>query len=1215
MGTEGRQINKSAIRNFAIEARNILIRSAATEAGFYGITKDEIKKPIQKGRDFEVYETLTGAEKRIFDSDIKRRAALAEAIRQKGFDEVMEETAYTWFNRLIAIRFMEVNNYLPFRMRVLSSDSGSLTPDIVSRSLEVDLNLTDREREAIQKAKDENRYDEAFRLLFIKACNELNNILPGLFEKTDDYMELLLKLPYTSDGVIRMLVDTIPESNFNVNEGGQVEIIGWLYQYYNTEPKAKAFAKKGKITKEEIPAVTQLFTPDWIVRYMVENSLGRLWVEHLLANDDSRSEQDIANDFGWKYYLPEAEQDPDVQAQLVQIRADRKSLTPEDILCIDPCQGSGHILVYLFEVLMQIYREDGYSERDAARCILEHNLYGLDIDDRAYQLSYFAVLMKARQYDRMILKKHIQPHVYAIQESNSVNRNHLKYFGTDMSVTLRNTAVKQLTSLLDTFKNAKEYGSILKVDCCDWDLLRQFVGNDRVEGQMDLEAYGVDQTQKQLTTLIKIGEAIAQKYHIVVTNPPYMSVGSGSSSLSEYVRKYYPDSKADLFAVFLEKGSKWIRNYGFSSLVTMQSWMFLSSFEKMRKNLVETTTIIDLMHMENMVLGIAFGTAVTILTRPKVFKYRGTYNQITMSDLADDRPIVFPSRSSRFNQISMDNFSKIPGSPISYWVSDKAYKAFDENNLYDIARPRQGMATTNNDLFLKLWFEVDLEKIGFYCKSPEEALKTNKKWFPVNKGGDFRRWYGNFNYVVNYENGGKTICDYIDNTPGARVKSNGRVINRDLYFHEGLTWSTISSGLFSMRYVPYGWIFETKGAMCFTDKKYILYILGLYNSPVMQSYLEIVSPTMDYHEGPLGRTPVIIQLSEKIDELVWNNVSIAKSDWDSFETAWEFKTHPLVSSCDRCNIEYEFKKWELTCCERFDSIKQNEIELNKIFIKIYNLEEELIPTVENRNITINLANKKRDTKSLISYAVGCMFGRYSLDVEGIAYAGGNWKDAYATKYKTFMPDEDGIIPITDEEYFKDDIVARFVDFIRIVYGEETLEENLKFIADALGNKGDTSRAIIRNYFLNDFYKDHCNTYSVTGSGKRPIYWLFDSGKQNGFKALIYIHRYTPDTVGLIRSVYLHNAQAAIQNSLQNSEYIISTTTSATERARETKKKDKYVKQLNELRPYYQALSHIALQRILMDLDDGVKKNYQLFQGVEVSTEGKKKQMINLLAKI
>ncbi len=598
MSTEGRQINKSAIRNFAIEARNILIRSAITEAGFYGITKEEIKNPIQRGRDFEVYETLTGVEKRIFDSDVKRRAALVEAIHQKGFDEVMEETAYTWFNRLIAIRFMEVNNYLPFRMRVLSSDSGSMTPDIVNRSLEVNLNLTEKELTEIQTAKDENNYDEAFRLLFIKTCNELNDILPGLFEKTDDYMELLLKLPYTSDGVVRMLVDTIPESNFNVNEGGQVEIIGWLYQYYNTEPKAKAFAKKGKITKEEIPAVTQLFTPDWIVRYMVENSLGRLWVEHLLANGDSRSEQEIANDFGWKYYLPEAEQEPEVQAQLLRIREDRKNLTPEDILCIDPCQGSGHILVYLFEVLMQIYQEDGYSARDAARCVLEHNLYGLDIDDRAYQLAYFAVLMKARQYDRMILKKHIQPHIYSIQESNSVNRNQLKYFGASMNGIERNNAVEQLTGLLDTFRDAKEYGSILNVDYCDWDLLLRFVENDRIEGQLDFGVFDIDYTQKKLITLIEIGKVMAQKYNVVTTNPPYMSSSSMNEKLLKYVKDNYTYGKDDLFSCFIERIIPWICKNGFCSLMTSYTWMFLTGATRLRQYVLDRAAIQSLIQPE-----------------------------------------------------------------------------------------------------------------------------------------------------------------------------------------------------------------------------------------------------------------------------------------------------------------------------------------------------------------------------------------------------------------------------------------------------------------------------------------------------------------------------------------------------------------------------------------------------------------------------------------
>lgn len=1201
MGTEDRQINKSAIRNFAIEARKILIKSAVTEAGGYGITKDEIKKPLQKGRDFEVYETLTGAEKRIFDSDIKRRAALVEAIRQKDFDEVIEETAYTWFNRLIAIRFMEVNNYLPFRMRVLSSDSGSLTPDIVTRSLEVDLNLTDRELEAIQKAKDENRYDEAFRLLFIKACNGLNNILPGLFEKTDDYMELLLKLPYTSDGVVRMLVDTIPESNFNVNEGGQVEIIGWLYQYYNTEPKAKAFAKKGKITKEEIPAVTQLFTPDWIVRYMVENSLGRLWVEHLLANGDTRSEQDIANDFGWKYYLPEAEQEPDVQAKLVQIRADRKSLTPEDILCIDPCQGSGHILVYLFEVLMQIYREDGYSERDAARCILEHNLYGLDIDDRAYQLSYFAVLMKARQYDRMILRKHIQPHVYAIQESNSVNRNHLKYFGADMSATLRNTAVKQLTGLLDTFKDAKEYGSILNVNCYDWDLLRQFAENDRVEGQMDFEAYGIEQTKKQLIALIEIGEAMAKKYHIAVTNPPYMNWGGMTVKIQEYVRKHYSDSKNDLFAVFIEVCRNLIIIDGYQSMITQHSWMFLGSFEKIRKAVLETN-LINMAHLGTRAFeeigGEVVQTVSFVIRKRAISDYIGTYCRLVDINSQDGKEEVFLSGQKRY-YTKLSSVKKIAGEPVAYWLSDKALSSFEMDSIGDSYAPRNGITTGENDLFIKCWYEV---------------LPNPEKWVKLNKGGGFRRWYGDFYYYIDWENDGFRIKNLRDD----KGKARATLRSIEYKFQTAITMSRIVTGTTSFRFLPKGFITEGASNNIYignewNEKKY--YLLGFLNSKPCDYILHIFNPTINIMPEDLRKLPFLVSpvFINQIAELVKENIDICKEDWNLDETSWDFLKHPFIQADSRLDIIFE--KWTLECNERLKKIKCNEEVINKHFIDLYGLETELIETVNDVEVSVRKPSLITDIKSLISYAVGCMFGRYSLDIEGLAYAGGDWKEAHATKYKTFMPDEDAIIPITDEEYFKDDIVARFVDFIRIVYGEETLEENLKFIADALGNKGDTSRAVIRNYFLNDFYKDHCNTYSVTGSGKRPIYWLFDSGKQNGFKALIYIHRYTPDTVGLIRSVYLHNAQAAIQNSLQNSEYIIFTTTSATERARETKKKDKYVKQLNELRPYYQALSHIALQRIQMDLDDGVKKNYQLFQSVEISTEGKKKQTIDLLAKL
>ena len=1210
MTGEYKQINKSAIRNFSIQARNILMKSAVTEAGFYGVTKDQIKNPVQKGPDFEVYETLAGTEKRIFGPEIRRRANLVAAIRQKGFDEVIEETAYTWFNRLIAIRFMEINRYLPFRTRVLSSDAGSITPDIVSRFMDLDLHMTDEEMTDVQKAKEENRFDEAFRLLFIKVCNELNDILPGLFEKTDDYMELLLRLPYTSDGVVRMLVDTIPESNFNVNEGGQVEIIGWLYQYYNTEPKAKAFAKKGKITKEEIPAVTQLFTPDWIVRYMVENSLGRLWIEHLLANGDSRSEQEIANDFSWKYYLPEAEQEPEVAAQLVQIRAERKDLTPEEILCIDPCQGSGHILVYLFDVLMQIYREEGYSERDAARSILENNLYGLDIDDRAYQLSYFAVLMKARQYDRMILKKHIEPHVYSIQESNTIDRNQLKYFGADMSEFDKNNAINQLTGLLDTFIDAKEYGSILIVDPCDWDLLREFVENDRVKGQYALDALGIEQTQKQVLRIIDIGKVMGQKYYVTCTNPPYMGSGSMSGKLLEFVKKEYPNSKADLFSIFIEKCSGFTVSEYYYAMITMHGWMFLGSFDKLRR-IIQGKDIISLIHLGarafEEISGEVVQTATYVINNRYTPSYFGRYYRLTNVETPNGKEEAFLNRKYEYFA-SQKNYLRIPSAPIAYWVSTSKFKLFDiYHPVSYLGLPLQGSITGDNDTFLRLWFEVSIQNIKFDASSEEDTYLH--KWYPHNKGGSFRKWYGNYDYVINWKNAGYDIKHFTD----SKGKLKSRPQNIRYFFKKGISWSDLTMGNFGARYVDKGFTFNVSGPTFVPfDEKNLLFVLGYFNSKVFQSLLDISCQGLHYHNGIIASLP-ICDNNLNIDEIVESAVLISKEDWNEKETSWEFKKHPLLHHYSCISNAYDY--WKKKCDERFVKLKSIEIQLNKVFIEVCNLENEITPNVENQDVSLKTIDVKDAIISLISYAVGCMFGRYSLDIEGLAYAGGDWQEALSTKYKIFLPDEDAIIPITDEEYFKDDIVARFVDFIRIVYGEETLEKNLKFISDALGNKGDTSRAVIRNYFLNDFYKDHCNTYSVTGSGKRPIYWLFDSGKQNGFKALIYIHRYTPDTVGLIRSKYLHNAQAAIQNALQNSEYIIASTTSATERARETKKRDKYVKQLNELRPYYQALTHIALQRIPMDLDDGVKKNYQLFQNVEISTEGKKKQSINLLAKI
>lgn len=1196
MSGEVKHINKSAIKTFAIEARKILMKSAETEAGLYGISADEIRNPIQKGADFEIYETLAGTEKRIYRADMRRRANLVKAIQEKGFQEVIEETAYTWFNRLIAIRFMEVNDYLPTRTRVLSSETGNNTPDLINDFLDVDLGMTEEELRDVQMAKEENRYDDAFRMLFIKECNALNDILPGLFEKTDDYMELLLNMPYTSDGVVRMLIDTIPEENFDIEKEGQIEIIGWFYQYYNTEPKAKAFAKKSKITKEEIPAVTQLFTPDWIVRYMVENSLGRLWIE-------GHPDEDLKSN--WKYYLDEAKQEPEVEQKLAEIREEYKKLSPEDIKVIDPCMGSGHILVYLFEVLMQIYKQDGYTERDAAELILEKNLYGLDIDDRAYQLSYFAVMMKARQYNRNILKKHPTCHVYAIQESNSVNRNQLDYFGSDLTENEKKTAKTQMEGLLNTFIDGKEYGSILKVENHDWELLRRFVDSDAVDGQMSFETYGIDKTKRQLEELINIGEVLAQKYEVVVTNPPYM--GNMPVKMTKYVQKWYAAEKYDLYAVFVKRCRKLSKQYGLVSLITQQAWMFLSSFEKFRIDL-RSSCIVNLLQLGSRAFdeigGEVVQTVTFVLRTHELDDYIANYIDLTKESTPGGKEQKFFDK--KVICCKQRNFEKIPGNVYAYRMPVKARDLFGGKTLSDYAVIKSGIVTGNNDYFLKVWFELPIGKVKFSHKKFVD--NSDIQWVPMHKGGGYRKHYGFHDYVMNLH----------DIWEPSKTKSNVRRGDTNYYFREGLTWSTLANDL-SVRRSPSGFVFDTKGSMCFLkDHNYITYFEALLNSKIAAYYMTFLSPTLDFNQGAMGKLPVLLCNKEKQFEIGGfseDNVDIAKTDWDSFETSWDFKAHPFTQNghgVEQTSIEEAYNKWKADCNERFDQLKANEEELNRIFIDIYGLQDELTPEVEDKDVTVRKADLQRDIKSFISYAVGCMFGRYSLDKECLAYAGGDWDDSI---YQTFKPDADAIIPITDEDYgFSDDIVERFIDFVRVVYGEDTLEGNLEFIGKALGNKGDSYKEVLRNYFQKDFYKDHCNTYSVTGSGKRPIYWLFDSGKQNGFKALIYIHRYTPDTVGRIRSVYLSKVQGAIENALQNAEYIISTTSSATERAAASRQRDKYIKQLNELKPYYQALSHIALQRIEMDLDDGVKKNYQLFQNVEISTEGKK-QSLNLLAKI
>ncbi len=1195
-------MNKTAIKNFAIWARNRLIADIKYRAGLMGITENGIANALpQSGSATEFYDIGTAEPYAINGEEIKQRRALVDVIRAKEKDSdyavaykyIIEEVAYTWFNRLIAVRFMEVNDYLPSHMRALSSESGKTEPDIVTNPFDAELNLTSAEEEKIIALKRDNKLDEAFRMLFIKQCNALNEILPALFEKTSDYTELLLNLSVIDqDGVVYHLVHDIPEEDFNVNAGGQVEIIGWMYQYYNTEPKNDAFAKKGKITKEEVPAVTQLFTPDWIVRYMVENSLGRLWVEgHPDADLQGR----------WKYYLEEAEQEPEVQAELAKIREEYEKLKPEDIKLIDPCMGSGHILVYAFDVFMQIYENAGWSAREAAQSIVEHNIYGLDIDDRAAQLSYFAVMMKARQYDRRIFTRGVRPNVYAIQESNGINREQLKYFGAELDEMEKNTAILQIEGLLDTLIDAKEYGSILNVDEYDWDLLHRWVNSADMGSQITFDTYGLDETAEKLKELIEIGAIMAQKYEVVATNPPYAGTSNLSPKLNLFVAKTYKDEKADLYTVFINKCRNMVIRYGFQTMITQHGWMFQTTYEKMRIS----QNNIDLVNMAHLgprafeeISGEVVQSTTFVYRKSHVFAYKGIFSRLVDATSQQQKEKEYLCKNKLY-EMALKNFERIPGNAMVYWVSNKVMELLDYPKLQENVTFKEGLTTANNELFLRLWFEIPR------CEMRLEApYDDHRIWIPYNKGGSYRKWYGNNYYVVNWENNGKRIKEY-----------NGSSFrNADFQLKEGGTYSALSND-FAVRYSPAGYAFDSKGTMLFTEN--LSSVIAYLNSKLFSKLVGYVCPTLDFRFGTIQKLP---NLSTNV--YMEKNVELCKADWDSFEISWDFKRHPLLSviprnsalfaDTDNIDLAECYTCWENECNERFNQLKASEEELNRIFIDIYGLQDELTPEVDDKDVTVRKADLQRDIKSLISYAVGCMFGRYSMNEEGLVYAGGEWDDS---KYTTFIPDVDNIIPITDEEYLEDDIISRFCTWVKTAFGAKSLETNLDFIAKALGNKGDTSREIIRNYFLNDFFKDHCNTYSVTGSGKRPIYWLFDSGKQNGFKALVYLHRYNADTIGNVRVDYLYRMQRVYESEIGRMQDTIDNSKNSREVSLATKRKEKLQKQLKECREYDEKIGHLALARIELDLDDGVKVNYRK---VQTAADGKFYEILadskNIMAK-
>ena len=1192
-------MDKNAIKKFAVWARTELIARVSLKGVEYGITEDNM---VDANADSVGGKVLTANEKR-------QRQALITEINDKGYKQVMEEVAYTWFNRFSALRFMEVNGYLPSHVRVFTDEENNFKPQIITEAIHLDLDGLNMEK--VYELKDAEKTEELYKYLLIVQCNALNKILPGMFQKIADYTELLLPDNLLREGsVIQQMIELIPEDDWK----DAVQIIGWLYQYYNSEKKDDVFAalkKNVKITKENIPAATQLFTPDWIVRYMVENSLGRLWLEghpdvksQLLPTEEEQSAYAAGNrdpeDTKWHYYLEEANQEPEVQAQLAEIRKEYAALTPDQLKVIDPCSGSGHILAYLFDVLMQIYESYGYTTREAVASIVENNLYGLDIDDRAAQLAYFAVMMKARQYDRRFFSRDIQPHVYAIAESNHVDSFALEYFCDDDA-----KLKKAMETIISELYDAKEYGSILPVTPQDWTALYDRFTEIEEDIHISREA-----ALRELLPLVQVAEALAQKYDVVVTNPPYMGASGMSAKLSDYVKKNYPDSKSDLFAVFIERCGQMAKKNGYQAMITQHAWMFLSSFEKLRGKLLHTD-IVNMAHLGARAFeeigGEVVQTTSFVIRKSHIADYKGEYCRLIEPTSQQGKEDMFLAGENWY-AADQSNFSKIPGSPVAYWVSEKTIAAFQRGILADIADTKQGFATGDNNRFLKFWQEIDWSTVGLGFESRESARESSRKWFPTNKGGSYRKWYGNNIYVANWENDGSEM----------RAFSGSVIRNPQYYFRQGITWSSLAGGRLSMRYSPKGFIFESKGSMCYLkDDSYLFYVLATMNTKVVDSMLGILAPTLDYHEGPMSKVPVVIEYSQKyrIECKAKECVNICQIDWDSFETSWDFQCHPLIQNChgvdnekgeEQAYIEDAYTEWEFDCNRRFNQLKANEEELNRIFIDIYGLQDELTPKVEDKDVTVRKADLSREIRSFISYAVGCMFGRYSPYKEGLFYAGGEWDyNAYEDaawvakgkpevlefyKQTHFMPDEDNIIPICDDEYFADDIVGRFVEFVEEVYGADTLDENLKFIADALGGNGQP-KDVIRNYFMNDFYKDHCKIYQ-----KRPIYWLFDSGKKNGFKALIYMHRYQPDTIARIRTDYVHEQQARYRTAIADLEQRIANASTG-ERVKLNKRLKALNEQAAEIHAYEEKIHHLADQMISIDLDDGVKKNYAIFQDV------------------
>lgn len=1189
-------MDKNKIKKYAINARTELINAIKVKLATLGIDENEIQDKLSISTPDKEYYVDDNEANALTGAQIGWRKDIVAELNRHGYQEdsktaykdFVEEVAYTWFNRIIAIRFMEVNNYLPSRVRVLSSEEGKNEPDIINEAMEIGDDLggySNQEKELITTALTEKTpelMDNLYTMLIIKQCDALSEILPGLFEETSNYLKLLFT-PHYDRGVIKELIDEIPEEYFDVEKEGQVQIIGWLYQYYNTIPKENSFKKK-KYQTDDIPPVTQLFTPDWLVRYMVENSLGRYWIDILHAKGDSRSEKDIASEFNWKYYMPSSEKNK------VEIRPELASKEVTDIKFIDPAMGSGHILIYAFDILMQIYETQGYSRRDAATSIIKNNLYGLDIDKRAYQLSYFALLMKAREYNRRVLRRHHTVNLYDVPEVKYTTKDYTDLISND---DLDKKTVEDLDSILNVFQNGNDLGSIIKINKnIDFDKLRELFANNPNQNNEQPDLF-IDM-RTRLNTALDVAEVLSDTYDVSVTNPPYMGGGKMDPPLKKYVQKNYPISKADLFSVFIEKMIELTSNIGYIGMITMHSWMFLSNFEKLRKE-IQNHTIINMAHLGTRAFGDIGGevvqTTTFILQKAKREEYLGSYERLVDYDSQDDKEkmyleMVNDKDNNDVYHVDQLNFDKIPGSPIAYWASENLINDFEKGtSLGEVVQAKVGLQTGDNKRFLRQWFEVGIDNISFDSHSIKDSVESGKKWFPYNKGGSYRKWYGNYDYVVNWQNDGYEIRHFADD----KGKIRSRPQNTEFYFKEAVTWSDITTSMLSARYILGNDIHDVVGMSIFGNHNTLIKILGFINSKVATHIMRIINPTIHNSIGYMVLEPLLEVQS--VNSLVERSISSSKSDWDAFETSWDFQKSPLLTQ-NAASLRQAYNSWSDEALTRFNQLKSNEEELNRIFINLYGLQDELTPEEDDKEVSVRKADQVRDIKAFLSYFIGCVFGRYSLDQDGLIYAGGDWD---ASKYTTFKPNKENIILLTDRQYFDDDrdIIVRLKEFLTKTFDPETLTENMDFIAQTLEPKkferGTSAEDIIRTYFLNDFYKDHAKIYQ-----KRPIYWEFNSGRNKGFKALMYLHRYNTEQLPMVRH-YLHELQPAMNDLIEVDQNLLDQETTASAKSKYRKTIATLNKQMNEIMKYDQILDHLSQSPVNLDLDDGVLVNHEKLQ--------------------